>query len=103
MQREDDDHRWSNPICVFESLSLYKCKGCGAIVLDDGPPTEETIVSNGLPLKCGDESILIVIHEDYRGGWMDPWEDKTEDDFEWSEPLSATIADVLAVKGTDGV
>lgn len=68
------------PVCVYEILSMWKCSGCKAILLNEDEPDDAYVIECGLPLDC-DEAVLTVIHESYRGGWMDPWNE--DDDFEW--------------------
>lgn len=69
-------HTWSRGVVIYEFISKFTCRDCGAcITSDDEPPSDEDILRQKLPLDC-DEAIPIVIHEEYASSEsIDPWDE----------------------------
>ncbi len=79
-------HVWSKPLPVFENISGYKCKNCGALVIDSGEeyvgPSDVDLTQQKLPIDC-DVAIATVIHEEYDNWDERTWEESDFQKYEW--------------------
>lgn len=76
-------HAWSRPVPVYEGLSKFKCRGCGAVVLSDGAaPGTGDLDEARLPEDCESASVAVVM-EAYADGDVDPWHEEDVGRWMW--------------------
>lgn len=78
------EHDWSTRVCVYETLDMIVCKGCGACILTADPDGnfDSDCEQAELPLDC-EQAVPVVIHEEYKDWDQGPWDDN--DPPEWGE------------------